>query len=221
MIKYLYISFLIFICLPNAFSFSQSSYEVVQKIESLYNDKQYYTALNMCREILSQCEENPSDVCWFTNFMKEVLRIKGLSEYEIYKSELSDTRLKSAIQSLEQSYELFNDPEVLYIYGYLSAYENIVLKNFTELKGLIDAWLGILELYGQNNWLISSELSQKTISYIKICERYDIEIPSKNYHGNFARYMITTACNFLEKGKQTEKDREYILSIKKKYRIIN
>jgi hypothetical protein len=216
-IKLIFLFYILFCIIYAGTIFSQSSYDEISKIESLVSDKQYFSGLSLCRSILNECTQQATDKCWYTNFMKDIYRLKGICEYEIYQNDLDASRLQSSIQSFKQSYSLYNDPELLYLYGYLSAYQNVLIGNYLDLSGIIDAWTGILKLYEQNNWTVTPEIVQKTISYLKICERYDIVIPSKNYFGNFARFMIINACNLIDKGNLPLTDYNLIVTIKKKY----
>lgn len=217
----IYINIIVFLSIFPLQAISQSSYDAINKIDAFYQDKQYYTALNRCRDILTKCCEDPDDECWITNYMKEVYRFKGLCEYEIYKRELKIDRIRNAVESLRESYKLYEDPEVLYLYGYLTAYENIILKNYLDLDGLIDTWAGILELYGLNGWVVDHSLTSKIISFIKLCEHYNRKIPSQNYSGSFARFMIVSAYNLLDNSKLDTAQKAFLISIRKKYILTN
>ena len=128
--KYVYLTTLLII-LPLSLS-AQTIRELLEKVKIEYTNKNYYTTLNRCREILKICNENPEPECWFTNVMKNVYRYKGLTEFEIYKKELKAKRLTSSILSLKKSYNLYRDPEILYMYGYLLSIEAILLKNTSD-----------------------------------------------------------------------------------------
>ncbi|MBD3290255.1 hypothetical protein GF337_15725 [candidate division KSB1 bacterium] len=149
--------------------------------------------------------------------MKNVYRYKGLAEFEIYKRELKPKRLENSIQSLEISYGLYRDAEILYTYGYLLAVQSILLKNITDLDGLVKSWIGILELYGHNNWQVNKDLIEKIKDYIKVSEKFVVKIPSKRYEGRFARFMIVMACELAENAQLNYDDQNFFNSYKNKY----
>lgn len=200
---------------------AQTVYDLLDKTKIAYNDQNYYTALNLCRDILKLCEENPESECWYTNVMKTVYRYKGLAEFEIYKKEFKINRLKSAIQSLKASYNLYRDAEILYMYGYLLAIKSILEKNTTNLDGLVKAWKGILELYGNSNWIVTQELIDKIKDYIRIVEKFSYPKSNLNYSGRFACYMIIMACNLADKAQLSYDDKILFYNYRKKYQKDN
>jgi hypothetical protein len=181
--------------------FSQSVPEQVRKIENTYLDRDYYTTLNLCKDVLSLCKNSYETECSFTNVIKDIFRYKGLVEYEIYKQEKEIKRLNEAIQSLKTSYQLYNDPEILYLSGYLLMLQHIQRDESENLEGVIIAWEGILKLYGQENWMVSKNIIYKLYDYIKLVEKFTVSKSEKNYQGRFAKYMIYLACSLAEKAE--------------------
>ena len=196
---------------------AQIIHDLLDKIKIEYDAKNYYTSVNLCRDIIEICNKEPESECWFTNVMKNVYRYKGLSEFEIYKKELTVKRLESSIQSLEISYNLYQDAEILYLYGYLGAFKSVLMKNRTNVDGLVTAWKGIIELYGHNNWIVTNELIDNIKDYIKIAEKFTTPIPAKNYSGYFAKYIILMACKLADKAQLSNKDKIYFNKYVKKY----
>ena len=203
--------------IPNSLS-GQVIHDLLTKVKTKFEAKKYYESLNYCQQIIDICNHEPESECWFTNIMRNVYRYKGLSEFEIYKNELTVKRLSSSIHSLEISYNLYCDAEILYMYGYLLAVKAILLKNTSSVKGLVTAWTGILELYGYNNWVVTKELIDNIKDYIKIADKFTTPIPSKHYSGNFARYMILIACKLADKTQVSNEDKKFFKKYRKKYK---
>lgn len=204
--------------------FFQPAHGKAQQVINLFEDltenvnhKNFYTSVNLCREIIKICEKSPEPECWFTNIMKDVYRYKGLSEFEIYKQELKGNRLKDAIESLTFSYNLFKDPEVEFLLGYLIALKAISQSDRSDLGGLVTAWHALLSLYARNGWQISTELSDKIKLYIRISEKFAEPIPSKNYSGSFAKFIIVMACELAEKSRLSDSEKKYFEEIRLKY----
>jgi len=207
----------ILIVLISHIAVSQEIHELLDEIKSEYKIKNYYSVVNHCREILTKCEEYPVSECFFTNVMKSVYRYKGLAEYEIYKKELKAARLENSIESLKSSYQLYRDAEILYMHGYLIAIQSVLMRNTTNLEGLITAWKGILELYGNNSWNIDEPLIEKIKDYIKIAEKFTTSKSQTQYTGNFARFMIIMACNLAFKGDLNQTDKIFFTNFQRKY----
>lgn len=199
---------------------AQEVHTIFSNVKIEFTNQNYYTVLNLCREIEKVCSENPVSECYFTNVMKNVYRYKGLSEFEIYKRELKPERLDNSIQSLEISYGLYRDAEILYTYGYLLAIQAILLKNVNDLDGLVKAWKGIIELYGHNNWQVNKDLIEKLKDYIKVTEKFVTRVPSKSYGGHFAKFMIVMACDLAEKAQLNYDDQTFFKTYKNKYNTI-
>jgi hypothetical protein len=215
-IKYLIIVF-IFIILIYPLP-AQEVHNIFSKVKIEFTNQNYYAVLNLCREIEKICSESPVSECYFTNVMKNVYRYKGLSEFEIYKRELKPARLNNSIQSLEISYGLYRDAEILYTYGYLLAIQAILLKNINDLDGFVKAWKGIIELYGHNNWQVNKDLLEKIKDYIKVTEKFVIKVPSKRYGGHFAKFMIIMACDLAENAQLNYEDQNFFNKYRKKYK---
>ncbi len=196
---------------------AQEVHNIFSKVKIEFTNQNYHAVLNLCREIERICSINPVSECYFTNVMKNVYRYKGLSEFEIYKQELKPKRLENSIQSLEISYGLYRDAEILYTYGYLLAVQAILLKNVNDLDGLVKAWKGIIELYGHNNWQVNKDLIEKIKDYIKVTEKFVIKVPSKNYGGHYAKFMIVMACDLAENAQLNYDDQNFFNTYKKKY----
>lgn len=195
-----------------------------QEVRNLYeeasdnfNHKNYYSALNLCREIILTCEKKPDPECWYTNIMKEVYRYKGLSEFEIFKNELKKKRLNDAIESLTISYGLFKDPEVQFLRGYLKSIYALLAKDITDLSGLVVAWESLLSLYARNGWQISTDIIDKIKIFIRVAEKFAQPIAKKNYTGTFAQFIIVMACDLAERGNLPDREKNYFEGIRLKY----
>lgn len=210
----------ILIFMPLSLS-AQMVHDLLTNIKIEFEEQNFYTSLNYCRDIIKVCNENPVSECWFTNVMKDVYRYKGLAEFEIYKKELKTQRLESAIHSFEISYSLYQDAEILYTYGYLSAIKSILQKKTNNLDGLVNAWKGILELYGRYNWTVTKDLVDNIKDYIRIAEKFTLPNINKNYTGKFAQYMIIMACNLAEKAQLNNEDNNFFKRYRKKYKKNN
>ncbi len=211
------ISVLIQILLLSTSGFGQSVIALHEKITANFNQKSYYTTLNLCKEVIQTCETTPEPECWFTNIMKDIYRYKGITEFEIYKVEQDRKRLFDAIESLTLSYNLFKDPDVQFLRGYLQALNAILVGNKTDLSGLVIAWESLLSLYARNGWQISTEIVDKLKLFIRVAERYSEPIPEKNYTGAFARFIIVMAGELAEKGEIPATEKKYFEEIRLKY----
>lgn len=196
---------------------AQQIIKLFEKLTENIAQKNFYSAVNLSRDIIKICEKSPEPECWFTNVMKDVYRYKGLSEFEIYKQELKNNRLKDAIESLSLSYNLFKDPEVEFLLGYLTSLQAVAQNNRTDVDGLVTAWHALLNLYARYSWQISAEISDKLKLYIRISEKFTDPIPSKKYSGAFATFIIIMACDLAEKGKLPESDQKFFEEIRLKY----
>ena len=194
--------------------------QIIKHFEELtknVNQKNFYTSVNLCREIITICEKSPEPECWFTNIMKDVYRFKGISEFEIYKQELKSNRLRDAIESLTFSYNLFKDPEVQFLLGYLTSLKVISQNDRSDLGGLVTAWQALLSLYARNGWQISTEISDKIKLYIKISEKFAEPIPAKKYSGAFAKFIIVMACELVEKSQLPDTEKKYFEETRLRY----
>lgn len=196
---------------------AQQIIKLFEKLTENVAQKNFYSAVNLSRDIIKICEKNPEPECWFTNVMKDVYRYKGLSEFEIYKQELKTNRLKDAIESLSLSYNLYKDPEVEFLLGYVTALKAVGQNDRDDVRGLVTAWHALLNLYARNSWQVSAEISDKLKLYIKISEKFTDPIPSKKYSGSFAKFIIVMACELAEKGKLPESDQKFFEEIRQKH----
>jgi len=214
--KRYYLLFLLFVLLSTSV-FGQQVIDLYEQITTNFYQKSYYTTLNLCKEVIQICETTPEPECWYTNIMKDIYRYKGITEFEIYKKELKNKRLSDAIESLTLSYNLFRDPDVQFLRGYLQSLNAILIRNKTDLSGLVIAWGALLSLYARNGWRISTEITDKIKLFIRVAEKFSDPIPNKNYTGFFARFIIVMACNLTERGEIPEKEKKYFEEIRLKY----
>jgi hypothetical protein len=212
--NYLFILFFIFL---STSGFSQQVIDFYEKITTSFNQKSYYTTLNLCKEVIRLCETTPEPECWYTNIMKDIYRFKGITEFEIYKKELKQKRLSDAIESLTLSYNLFRDPEVQFLRGYLQALNAILIGNKTDLNGLVIAWESLLSLYARNGWQVSTEITDRIKLFIRVAEKFSDPIVKKNYTGAFAKFIIVMACDLAETGNIPGSEKKYFEEIRLKY----
>jgi len=197
--------------------FGQPVVDLYEKITTDFNQNRYYTTLNLCKQVIELCETSPQPECWFTNIMKDIYRFKGITEFEIYKKELKPNRLADAINSLSYSYNLFKDPDVQFLRGYLLALNAILIGNRTDLEGLVVAWESLLSLHAKNSWQVSTEIIDKIMLFIRVAEKFTEPIPKKNYSGAFAKFIIVMACNLADKAEIPENEKKYFEEIRLKY----
>lgn len=209
--------FILFFIFLSTSGFSQQVIDFYEKITTSFNQKSYYTTLNLCKEVIRICETIPEPECWYTNIMKDIYRFKGITEFEIYKKELKKKRLSDAIESLTLSYNLFRDPEIQFLRGYLQALNAILIGNKTDLNGLVIAWESLLSLYARNGWQVSTEITDRIKLFIRVAEKFSAPIVKKNYTGAFARFIIVMACDLAEKGNIPESEKKYFEEIRLKY----
>ena len=214
--RIIYLSIFFLIILPKS-GLAQQVRDIYEKIAENFNQDSYYTTLNLCREVIRICESKPEPECWYTNVMKDIYRYKGLAEFEIYKKELKKKRLAEAIGSLTVSYNLFRDPDVQFLRGYLHSLNAILLKNKTDLSGLVIAWESLLNLYARNSWEVSADVADKIKLFIRVAEKFCDPIPSKNYSGAFAKFIIVMACDLAEKGDLPDSEQKTFETIRLKY----
>ncbi|MDZ7263800.1 MAG: hypothetical protein ONB16_04400 [candidate division KSB1 bacterium] len=196
---------------------AQQVMQLYEKLNNSFREKNFYTTLNLCRDIISICEQQTEPECWFTNIMKEVYRYKGVSEFEIYKQELKKKRLADAIESLSISYNLYKDPEIQFLSGYLTALKAIADNDRTNLNGLVTAWSAMLSLHARNGWKISADLIDKAKLYVRVAEKFAVPISSKKYSGAFAKFMIMMTCDLMEKDQLSSSDAKYFEEMRQKY----
>ena len=202
--------------LPTA-GICQPIIELYERITTNFNHKSYYTTLNLCKEVIQICEMTPEPECWYTNIMKDIYRFKGITEFEIYKKELKPKRLSDAIESLSYSYNLFRDPDVQFLRGYLQALNAILIGDRNELSGLVIAWQSLLSLHARNSWQVTADIIDKIKLFIRVTEKFSEPIPSKNYSGIFARFIIVMACNLADKAEIPKNEKKYFVEIRLKY----
>ena len=197
--------------------YSQQVRDLHNKIADNFNHNSFYTTLNLCREVIHICETIPEPECWYTNIMKDIYHYKGLAEFEIYKKELKKKRLSDAIESLTLSYNLYRDPEVQFLSGYLKSLNALVTKKKTDLNGLVIGWESLLNLYANNGWKISADIVVKIKLYLGVAEKFTEPIPKEKYTGAFAKFIIVMACDLAERGNLSEPERKYFEQIRLKY----
>ncbi len=210
----LVILFSLFLSTPG---FCQPVVDLYEKITTDFNQNRYYTTLNLCKQVIQICETIPEPECWYTNIMKDIYRFKGITEFEIYKKELKPKRLSDAIESLSYSYNLFKDPDVQFLRGYLQALNAILIGNRTDLSGLVIAWESLLSLYARNSWQVSVEIIDKIKLFIRVAEKFSKPIPNKNYSGSFAKFIIVMACDLADKAEIPENEKKYFEEVRLKY----
>ena len=210
----LVILFSLFLSTPG---FCQPVVDLYEKITTDFNQNRYYTTLNLCKQVIQICETTPEPECWYTNIMKDIYRFKGITEFEIYKKELKPKRLSDAIESLSYSYNLFKDPDVQFLRGYLQALNAILIGNRTDLSGLVIAWESLLSLYARNSWQVSVEIIDKIKLFIRVAEKFSKPIPNKNYSGSFAKFIIVMACDLADKAEIPENEKKYFEEVRLKY----
>jgi len=204
--------------------FSYPDTGMAQQVRALYeklaqteSSQDIYTSLNLCKKIIQICENTPESECWYSNIMRHVYRIKGKSEFTIYKKELKRQRLTEAINSLATSYNLYRDPEVQFLQGYLKAVQSLLEKGRPDLSGLVFCWEAILDIYARENWEISPQLVVKTKQFIEVSEKFARPGLGKNYTGVFAKYIIVLACDLMDKGNLNQTDQKYFRDIRLKF----
>ncbi len=195
----------------------QSVAEQYERIRTYFKEKSYYSTVNLCKQVIQRCETAPEPECWYTNIMKDIYRYKGITEFELFKAEQDPKRLTDAIESLSNSYNLFRDPEVQFLKGYLEAVNAIRIGNRTELSGLVTAWEALLSLYAREGWEVSTGLLDKIKLFIRVAERYTEPIASKNYQGVFARFIILLAIDLAEKGKLSSAEQKEFETLRLNY----
>lgn len=208
---------LLFSILLSTRGFGQPIVDLYEKITTDFNQNNHYTTLNLCKQVIQICETTPEPECWYTNIMKDIYRFKGITEFEIYKKELKPKRLADAIESLSYSYNLFEDPDVHFLCGYLEALNAILVGNRTDLSGLVTAWESLLSLYAKNSWQVSIEIIDKIKLFIRVAEKFTEPIPKKNYSGVFAKFIIVMACDLAEKAEIPEQEKKYFEEVRLKY----
>ena len=191
--------------------------DLLEKTKVSFQNQNHYSTLNLCREIIKSCENNPAAECWHTNVIKDVYRYKGITEFEIYKKERKPKRLTDAIESLTISFKLYHDPEILFIRGYLESLLALTKKDLDDLGGLITAWEALLDLYARNEWNLSDDIIAKVKLYIRAAEKFAVPVPRKHYSGIFAKFMIVMSCDLVTRKNLSEDDSVLFKKIRLKY----
>jgi hypothetical protein len=179
-----------------------------EEIQQSYRNQEYDRTVDLCRQIIVRCAESVPDVeCRFTDVMKNVYRLKGFAEYNLYLKDRSIVTLDAAILSLKKSYELFGDPEISFNFGYMESLRAIELQDGVYLDGLVHAWQGILGLYAKDEWTVSQELVEKIKTFINQSVELTITPPdSAVTNGIFTSFMVRLACDLAEKGYLASQD---------------
>jgi len=209
--------FLLSLSLLSNTVYSQHIPQKVEKIKQEFEDQNIIEAMKICEDVFHICKFNPVSECYYSNLMKDVHYYYGLSHYELYKLSLETYHLDSAISYLEKSYDLFRKSDILFKIGYLKAIKSIVSFERQDLKGLVIAWQGILEIYSANEFKLDKDLIENVCDYIKVTDKFTRPRARVRYSGEFAWYMIHMACTFIENGDLNSVDRAFINSYKEKY----
>ena len=197
----------IFVILSQA-AIAQDVRSLYEKVRGEYEDGNFATVVNLCKQIIDRCEQNyPDAECRYTDVMKNVYRYKGFSEFRIYSQEQNMDQLEEAINSLIKSYELYGDPEISFNYGYMQSLRAINLKNGRDLEGLVNAWRGILGLYARDEWTVSNDLLNKLKIFIQQAVEISITPPdSALTTGRFTSFMIRLGCDLARKRNLASED---------------
>lgn len=205
--EFIRVSLLLFFSSSNLI-YGQSVGALNEDIEQAYRDAEYERTVDLCQQILTRCAESIPDVeCQFTDVMQSVFRLKGFAEYQLYLKNSNLVTLDAAILSLQKSYELFGDPEIVFNFGYMQSLRAKELKDGAYLEGLVNTWEGILGLYAKNDWTVSDELVDKIKIFIKQAVELTITPPdSVLTNGLFTSFMVRLSCDMAEKGTLSKED---------------
>jgi len=188
--------------------YAQNVRTLYSKAKEAYKSEQYATVVNLCKQIITRCEQNyPDAECRYTDVMKQVYQIKGFSEYKLYLKESNLDKLEDAINSLTQSYDLYGDPYISFNFGYMQSLRAIRIQNGRDLEGLVNAWRGILGLYANEEWTVTNDLLEKLKIFIQQSVELAITPPDSAYTtGRFNGFMIRLACDLAKKRTLTSED---------------
>lgn len=198
-INFIFFFFSIIFLTPHLFS--QTVRSLYNQVKEAHEAQNFATVVNLCKQIISRCEQNyPDAECRYTDVMKQVYQYKGFSEYKLYLGDNNLERLEDAINSLIKSYELYGDPYISFNFGYMQSLHAIKNKNGRDLKGLVNAWRGILGLYANNEWKVSDDLLEKLKIFTQQAVDLAITPPDSAFTtGRFNGFMIRLACDLAKK----------------------
>ena len=199
--KYVLLIILSLIFLSSPKAFPQNVRTLYDKVRDAYQEGNFATVVNLCKQIIDRCEQDyPDAECRYTDVMKNVYRYKGFSEFKLYNQEQNMDQLEEGINSLIKSYELYGDPEISFNYGYMQSLRAIKLENGRNLTGLVNAWSGILGLYARDEWAVSDDLLNKLKIFIQQAVELSITpADSALTTGRFTSFMIRLACDLAQK----------------------
>ncbi len=187
---------------------AQNVRSLYDKVKDEYKDQNYQTVVNICKQIITRCEQNyPDAECRYTDVMKQVYQFKGFAEYRIYVKDKTLESLEDAINSLMKSYELYGDPYISFNFGYMQSLRAIKLQDGRNLEGLVNAWRGILGYYANEEWKVSDDLLEKLKLFIQQAVELSITPPDSAFTtGRFIGFMIRLTCDLANKRKLTTVD---------------
>ncbi|KAA3662321.1 MAG: hypothetical protein DWQ10_02685 [Calditrichaeota bacterium] len=188
---------------------AQKVADLFEQTKAAYEANNSKQTVDLCRQIIQQCEQSYAEAeCRYTNVMKNVYLYKGLSEYKIYTEEQDLDLLTEAIASLQQSYELYGDPNVTFNFGYMQTQRAIKMQNGNELEGLVASWDGILSMYANQEWTLDDELLKNLKIFVKQAVELTVTpADSAMTTGRFASFMVRQACDLAEQGHLNQEDR--------------
>ena len=200
---------LLFIGITASNLFSQDVRTLYDKVREAYQGLNFATVVNLCNQIIEQCNQDyPDAECRYTDVMKNVYRYKGFSEFKLYSEEQNIDRLEEAMNSLIKSHELYGDPEIAFNYGYMQSLRAIRIEDGRNLKGLVNAWQGILGLYARDEWKVSDDLLNKLKIFIQQAVELSITPPdSALTTGRFTSFMIRLSCDLSKRCQLSDEDK--------------
>ncbi len=207
--KLLTATFTMFFLLLVSAVHAQKVADLYEQVKTAYQAGNHQKTVELCNRIIRQCEQSYAEPeCRYTDVMKNVYLYKGFSEYRLYTENEDLELLTEAIQSLQQSYNLYGDPDVAFNFGYMKTLHAIKVQQGDQLDGLVAAWDGILGLYADNEWKLSDDLIKKLKIFVKQAVELTITPPDTAYTtGRFASFMVRLACDLAEKGNLSREDR--------------
>lgn len=195
-------------CMSFSAVYAQGVANLYEQVKSAYQAGEHRKVVDLCTRIIQACQQSYVEAeCRYTDVMKNVYLYKGFSEYKLYQENDDIELLTASINSLQQSYELYGDPDVEFNFGFMKTLRAIRLQQGDELGGLVSAWDGILGLYAANEWQLNDDLIKKLKVFVKQAVDLTITPPDSAYTtGRFTSFMVRLACDLAQQGHLTEED---------------
>ena len=178
-------------------TYAQQATNIIAEIRQSFQRGDYAAVINLCEQQIKNCmTSSPPNYCRFNDVMWKIYEYKGFSEYKLWEKEKNKTSLANAVSSFQKCQELYNAPTVSFNLGVFEMDLSILEKQGSDLKGIVDAWRGIVAQHSENSLKVDNQLLQNIKTFLSKVETLTITPPdSAHTPGDFAGFMVQMACD--------------------------